>query len=77
LYKTGGKIHGENISPLPRWWGGSAGEGGAELRAEKAQVGLEQLISPCGESQALHCLGETKSKLKLKSHQEKNLISNS
>jgi hypothetical protein len=30
----------------------------AECRAEKAFVGVGQLSSPCGESQALHCLGK-------------------
>jgi hypothetical protein len=36
------------------------GGGGAECRAEKAHVGVKQLSSLCGESQALHFLGETR-----------------
>jgi hypothetical protein len=51
-------------------------KGGAECRAEKALVGMGQLSSPCGERQALHYLGENRSKLKLKVSPKEKLISN-
>jgi hypothetical protein len=57
LAKIGVQIHRKNISPLL--------EGGADGGAEIARAGIEPLSSCCGESQALHCLGETGSKLKL------------
>jgi hypothetical protein len=55
----------------------SAWEGGAEHRAEKANMGVEQLNSPYGESQALHYLGGTGSKMKLTVLPREKLISNS
>jgi hypothetical protein len=50
---------------------------GAEHKAENTSMVVEQLRSPCGESQALHCLGETWSKLKLTPSPKEKLISNS
>jgi hypothetical protein len=50
--------------------------GGGKHRAEKVHVGVGQLSSPCGEIQALHCLGETRSKLKLKVSPKESFISN-
>jgi hypothetical protein len=51
--------------------------GGAEYRAEIAHTGVEQLSSPCGESQALHCLGETGNKLKMTDSLREKLNNNS
>jgi hypothetical protein len=46
--------------------------GRAELRAEIIHTGVEQLSSHCGKNQALHCLGETGSKLKMRVSPEKS-----
>jgi hypothetical protein len=56
--------------------GDRGGVGGTEYGAEKAHVGVGQLSSHCGETQALHCLGETESKLKLRVSPREKLISN-
>jgi hypothetical protein len=45
--------------------------------AEKALVEVELLSSPCGEGQAMNCLGETGSKLKLTVSLRERLISHS
>jgi hypothetical protein len=55
----------------------SAWQGEAEYRAEKAHVRVGRLSSHCGESQALHYLGETRRKLKLTVSPREKLISNS
>jgi hypothetical protein len=64
--KTGGQIHRGNIFHLP---------GGEGQNAKLTGVG--QLSSHCRESQALHCLEETKSKPKLTVSSREKLISNS
>jgi hypothetical protein len=65
LDKTVGQIHGGNISLLP-----GAGEQNVELKWPL--WGMEWLRSCCGENQALHCFGETGSKLKLSLTKIKN-----
>jgi hypothetical protein len=56
LDKTGGLTHWGNISTLP--------EEGSRLQTWISPCGSGVTQQPCGESQALHCLGETRSELK-------------
>jgi hypothetical protein len=53
------------------------GGGGTQHRDEKTHVGVGRLSSPCEESKAVRCLGETRSKLTLKVSPRQKLISNS
>jgi hypothetical protein len=66
MNKTGGQIHGGNISPLP----GDEGQN-AEL---KSSCGGGVTQQHCGERQALYCLGKTGNKLKLTVSQREKLI---
>jgi hypothetical protein len=71
LDKSSGQIH------TWRKYFSSAWEGGAECRAKKVHVRVEQLSSPCGDIEALHCLEETEHKLKLIVSPREKLTSNS